>query len=120
MCPEALFTPDLIGRDGPGLATVAYGALQKTDASIRNELYGNIVLAGGSTMFAHLEDRLLQELTSLAPGVPKISVLAPPERPFSAWIGGSILSTLSTFAGQWISRTEYNQAGPAIVTAKCP
>ena len=119
MCPEALFTPDLIGRDEPGLATVAYGALQKTDPGIRNELYGNIVLAGGSTMFDCLDDRLLQELTSLAPSVPKISVVAPPERMFSAWIGGSILSTLSTFADQWITRAEYAEAGPAIATAKC-
>ena len=120
MCPEALFTPDLIGLDEPGLATVAYGALQKTDPGIRNELYGNIVLAGGSTMFDHLDDRLLQELTSLAPTVPKISVVAPPERTFSAWIGGSILSSLSTFADQWITRAEYAQAGPAIATARCP
>jgi len=71
-------------------------------------------------MFAHLDDRLFQELTNLAPGAPKISVLAPPEREFSAWIGGSILSSLTTFASQWITRAEYDHVGPAIITAKCP
>jgi actin-related protein len=120
MCPEALFTPDLTGQDGPGLATVAHCAIQKADTGLRNELYGTIVLAGGSTMFGHLDDRLLQELTILAPGAPKISVLAPPERIFSAWIGGSILSTLGSFASQWITRAEYDRSGPAILTARCP
>jgi len=119
MCPEALFTPDLAGQDGPGLATVTHCAIQKADPGIRGELYGTIVLAGGSTLFSHLDDRLLQELTSLAPSAPKISVLAPPERTFSAWIGGSILSSLSAFAPQWITRADYEQAGPAIVTGRC-
>ena len=48
-------------------------------------------------MFAGIADRLHKELSSLAPSSIKVKVIAPPERKFSVWIGGSILSSLSTF-----------------------
>ena len=38
-------------------------------------------------------------------------VVAPPERKYSVWIGGSILSSLSTFQQMWISKSEYDENG---------
>jgi actin-related protein len=38
-----------------------------------------------------------KEITALAPSSMKIKVVAPPERKYSVWIGGSILASLSTF-----------------------
>lgn len=64
---------------------------------VRKELYGNIVMSGGTTMFPGIPDRLSAEVTALAPKAMKIKVVAPPERKFSVWIGGSILSSLGTF-----------------------
>jgi actin len=64
---------------------------------IRKDLYGNIVLSGGSTMFPGIADRMNKEITALAPSSMKIKVVAPPERKYSVWIGGSILASLSTF-----------------------
>ncbi|KAJ7814423.1 actin family, partial [Mycena olivaceomarginata] len=74
------------------------------DLDVRRELYGNIVLSGGSTMFPGIADRIHKELTMLAP--PIIKVYAPPERKYSVWIGGSILTSLSTFQNLWISKQE--------------
>jgi actin-related protein len=48
-------------------------------------------------MFTGIPERLGKEVTALAPSTMKIRVVAPPERKFSVWIGGSILSSLSTF-----------------------
>jgi actin-related protein len=45
--------------------------------------------------------------------------VAPPERKYSVWIGGSILSSLSTFQQMWISKSEYDESGPTIVHRKC-
>lgn len=39
------------------------------------------------------------------------SIVAPPERKYSVWIGGSILAALSTFQQMWISREEYLVSG---------
>ena len=46
-------------------------------------------------MFPGIDKRLEQELTRLAPPSIKIKIVAPPERRYSVWIGGSILSSLS-------------------------
>lgn len=48
-------------------------------------------------MFPGIADRMSKEITALAPSSMKIKVVAPPERKYSVWIGGSILSSLSTF-----------------------
>ncbi|MHC0039877.1 hypothetical protein [Pseudoneobacillus sp. C159] len=45
--------------------------------------------------------------------------MAPPERKYSVWIGGSILASLSTFQQMWISKQEYDESGPSIVHRKC-
>merc|ERR1712154_107134 len=58
-------------------------------------------------------------ITALAPSTIKIKIIAPPERKYSVWIGGSILASLSTFQQMWISKQEYDECGPAIVHRKC-
>ena len=91
----------------------------KCDVDIRRDLYANTVLSGGSTMFPGIADRMQRELTMLAPNTMKVKVVAPPERKYSVWIGGSILSSLSTFQQMWISKQEYDEMGPGIVHRKC-
>merc|ERR1712045_395164 len=88
-------------------------------SDIRKDLYQNVVLSGGTTMFQGIGERMTKELTALAPSTMKIKVVAPPERKYSVWIGGSILSSLSTFQQKWISKQEYDECGPAIVHRKC-
>ncbi|CAL9782826.1 unnamed protein product [Musa acuminata subsp. burmannicoides] len=118
-CPEVLFQPSLIGMEAAGIHETTYNSIMKCDVDIRKDLYGNIVLSGGSTMFAGIADRMSKEITALAPSSLKIKVVAPPERKYSVWIGGSILASLSTFQQMWISRGEYEESGPAIVHRKC-
>lgn len=92
---------------------------RKCDVDIRKDLYANVVLSGGTTMFQGIGERMTKELTALAPSTMKIKVVAPPERKYSVWIGGSILSSLSTFQQMWISKGEYDESGPTIVHRKC-
>jgi len=117
--PEALFQPSFIGREAAGVHECTYNSIMKCDVDIRKDLYGNIVLSGGTTMFPGIADRMQKEIVNLAPSTMKIKVLAPPERKYSVWIGGSILSSLSTFGQMWISKEEYDESGPAIVHRKC-
>merc|ERR1712107_829679 len=56
-----------------------------------------IVMSGGTTMYPGIADRMQKEITALAPSTIKIKIIAPPERKYSVWIGGSILASLSTF-----------------------
>mmetsp|Transcript_26873 Transcript_26873/g.82671 ORF Transcript_26873/g.82671 Transcript_26873/m.82671 type:complete len:378 (+) Transcript_26873:215-1348(+) len=118
-CPEVLFQPSFIGKEASGIHDCTFQTIMKCDVDIRKDLYCNIVLSGGTTMFPGVGERMTKELTALAPSTMKIKVVAPPERKYSVWIGGSILSSLSTFQSMWISKAEYDESGPAIVHRKC-
>jgi len=118
-CPEALFKPSMIGLEAPGFHDMTYMSINKCDIDVRRDLYANIVLSGGTTMFKNLPQRLEREIGNLAPSTVKPKVVAPPERKYSVWIGGSILSSLTTFQNQWVLKREYDEAGPTIVHNKC-
>ena len=118
-CPEVLFQPSMLGMEAAGVHETTYNSIMKCDVDIRKDLYANIVLSGGTTMFPGIADRVSKELTALAPSSMKIKVVAPPERKYSVWIGGSILASLSTFQQMWIAKSEYDEAGPSIVHRKC-
>jgi len=118
-CPEVLFQPSFIGKEAAGIHDTLFATIMKCDVDIRKDLYANIVLSGGTTMFEGIAERLTKEIVALAPSTMKIKVVAPPERKYSVWIGGSILASLSTFQQMWISKNEYDEAGPSIVHRKC-
>jgi len=118
-CPEVLFQPSLVGKEASGVHDTSFQSIMKCDVDIRKDLYSNVVLSGGTTMFQGIGERMTKELTALAPSTMKIKVVAPPERKYSVWIGGSILSSLSTFQQMWISKGEYDESGPTIVHRKC-
>ena len=117
--PEALFSPSLLGREGSGIANRTYDSIMKTDIDIRPELYKNIILSGGTSMYSGLPDRMMKEISALAPSTVKCKVVAAPERKYSVWIGGSILASLTTFQNMWITKQEYDEAGPSIIHRKC-
>lgn len=119
LCPEALFQPRLTGKEADGIHYTTFNSIKACDVDIRKDLYGNVVLSGGSTMFDGIGERMTKELTELAPSTMPIKVIAPPERKFSVWIGGSILSSLSTFQNMWVWASEYEETGPSIVHRKC-
>ena len=118
-CPETLFKPSFIGLEQAGIHQATYDSIMKCDVDIRKDLYGNTVMSGGTTMFDGIDTRMAKELTALAPPTMQIKVVAPPERKYSVWIGGSILSYLSTFQTMWITKQEYDESGPSIVHRKC-
>ena len=118
-CPEVLFQPSFVGKEASGIHDTTFQSVMKCDLDIRRDLFSNIVLSGGTTMFPGIGERMTKELTMLAPATVKIKVVAPPERKYSVWIGGSVLASLSTFQQMWISKDEYDESGPNIVHRKC-
>ncbi|KAF5303091.1 hypothetical protein FQR65_LT08422 [Abscondita terminalis] len=118
-CPESMFQPSFLGMETSGIHETTYNSIMKCDLDIRKDLYANTVLSGGSTMFPGIADRIQKEIAALAPATMKIKIIAPPERKYSVWIGGSILASLTTFQQMWISKQEYDECGPIIVHRKC-
>lgn len=99
MAPEALFKPSLIkeGDEALGMGDMSFASIQDCDMDIRKDLYSNVILSGGSTLYEGLPDRLEKELDALCPAANMVKIIAGSDRYYSVWTGGSTLSSLATF-----------------------
>merc|ERR1711965_1051343 len=73
-CPEVLFQPSMLGMEAAGIHETTYNSIMKCDVDIRKDLYANIVLSGGTTMFPGIADRMQKEISALAPPTMKIKI----------------------------------------------
>ena len=117
--PELLFNPSIVGSEFRGAHECLANAIFKSDMDLRKSLFGDIVLAGGTTMFFGFGDRLLNEVRDIAQTNQcadiKIKISAPPNRQFLTWMGGSILASLAAFKSMWISKDEYEENGANVL-----
>ena len=95
------------------IAQKCYDSINKADIDIHKNLYGCILLSGGTTVFSGFPKRLEKDVKELAPVnmKKKVKVIALPDRKYNAWIGGAIISD----AFKWITRDDYNELGTGIV-----
>ena len=118
-CPELLFQPQFFQRDHYGLHEQTFKSIKRCDDDIEKDLFQNVILCGGSSLFLKIRKKFEKELQSLAPTGKTVKVIAPPERKFSAWLGGSILSSMKNFkAAMFVSKKEYNENGYGIINDK--
>ena len=61
-CPELLFQPLLANKDIEGIHKYTFDSIMKCDNDIKKDLFKNIVLAGGSTMFEGMRERMKKEI----------------------------------------------------------
>ncbi|KHJ92005.1 Actin [Oesophagostomum dentatum] len=118
-CPEVLFKPHLVGRESLGIHEITHKCIMKCDVDIRKIFYGNILLSGGTSMLPGFAERMQQEIQLLVPNTVRVKTVASPERKYSAWIGGSILASLSSFEKLWVSKQDYEESGPSVIHRKC-
>ena len=128
--PEILFQPTFLSKEIHGLHETSHHSILKSDMDIRKDLYSNIVLSGGSCLFPGLDQRLVKEVAKLVPSSLKnkikvvscngtSSVTSDDSRLFSVWVGGSVLASLSSFEGMWVSKGDYFEQGLSAVHRKC-
>ncbi len=115
LAPECFFNPSVLGKELNPIDDSIVAAISECDVDLRRDLYGNIVLSGGSTMFPGVKERLTKEIKEQIPESVDVKIIAPPERMYSVWIGGSILASLKTFDRMWITRREYKELGPQVI-----
>ncbi len=105
-----------------GYPQMILDAISRSDIEIRKDLFANIFVCGGNTLFSGFPERLQKQLFSTSAQTTKIKVIthpSPTERKFSTWIGGSILSSLGTFHQLWLSKQEFDEHGATIIERKC-
>lgn len=118
-CPEAMFNPPLVGKEAEGVHKMIFQSIVLCDVDLRRELFQNIVLSGGTTLFKGFGKRIQTELAAMAPASLRIRVLNPEDRAHSVFIGGSMLSDLDVFTDMCVSRAEYKENGPSVIHSKC-
>lgn len=110
-CPEILFQPQQakeLNKDIEGIHKYTFESIMKCDNDIKKDLFKNIVLAGGCTMFEGMKERMKKEIQALAPSPMGPEVDAPADRKHSCWLGGAIISLIDKFEPMWISRKDYD------------
>ncbi|XP_038992972.1 actin-related protein 4-like [Hibiscus syriacus] len=132
--PDILFNPSLAqtipGVDNfseisssRGLPQVVIESINRCDVDNRKELFGSILLAGGTASMQQLKERLGKDLLEESPQAARVKVSASgnaTERRFSVCIGGSILASLGSFQQMWFSKSEYEEDGASYIQRKCP
>ena len=98
---------------GKGVVDLAYRSIEKCDPDLQITLYNNIVLTGGTTMLPGYKERFEKDLSNKAGTSLRtdINVTADLHRKFAAWIGGSMIASLSTFDGMCIQQDKYKECG---------
>ena len=120
---ERVFNPVKEYPEFLGYHQMVNNAISQADLEIKKELYSNIFLCGGNTLFTGFPERFQKQITNTNKQTFKIKIITHPsntERKFSSWIGGSILSSLGTFHQLWLSLAEFEEHGASIIERKCP
>ncbi|KAL8432280.1 hypothetical protein Efla_000864 [Eimeria flavescens] len=120
---EALFNPQLCGRDNPSLTDLVWSSVRACPIESRKSLVGSVVLCGGSSLFPGFPERLTQELKNTSPPQARsiVNVEALPNRQYLVWQGARCFCEPTMRPMQdhlWISKAEWEEVGPRIVSQK--
>jgi len=118
-CAEACFNPGMIGRHIPGVHELVFESIRKCENEIRRELFSNIIIAGGNTCINNFCNRMNKEMLILTPNSIKTKMTCTGDRNYLSWMGGAVVSSLTTFQSMWITRGDYDENGPSVVHRKC-
>ncbi|XP_952650.1 actin ii, putative [Theileria annulata] len=119
-CPEILFKPELSSRSCPNLPEICYHSVRMCEPELHRTMFSNILLTGGSSMFDGFLERCEREISALVNKNVPVKVLScSHQRDLSAWVGASIVANLQSFQQMWVTKEEYDEAGPTVIHRKC-
>ncbi len=120
-CPEVLFRPSMLGfgKIPDGVHKIIHDSIMMCDADLHADLYENICLSGGNTMFPGFANRLQKEISALVPSTVDAKIVADPRRKYLTWMGGSCMMSDSCYSKSYISKLEYEEYGASIFNKKC-
>jgi|Transcript_1406 actin-related protein 3 len=132
LAPEVFFQPEIYSSDYiTPLPELVHQAIASAPIDTRRNLYGNIVLSGGSTMFKGFGKRIKRDVKRLVDGrnaaTAKGSTLAGTEvdvevvthhmQRAAVWFGGSVLASTPGFYASCHTKADYEEYGASIVRA---
>ncbi|XP_004394097.1 PREDICTED: uncharacterized protein LOC101384759 [Odobenus rosmarus divergens] len=123
LCPKGLFQADIMGRNGPGIHMKAFQSISSCSSALWKVLFGHSVLSGGTGSWSGLRFRMQREISALVSPTVNVKVSTCPSPIYNAWLGGSILCSLSTFKDMFKFSTSpqlMQEATAALVESLAP
>eukprot|EP01028_Stygiella_incarcerata_P001107 TRINITY_DN1172_c1_g1_i2.p1 TRINITY_DN1172_c1_g1~~TRINITY_DN1172_c1_g1_i2.p1 ORF type:complete len:427 (-),score=102.83 TRINITY_DN1172_c1_g1_i2:356-1636(-) len=122
--PELFFHPEIFSSAfTTPLPEVVDNVIQLCPIDHRRDLYKDIVLSGGSTMFKNFDRRLQRDIKKIAndrlakfssKSKIEVNVMSHEYQRFSVWLGGSLMSVLPDFGSVTITKSMYEEMGPSV------
>ena len=99
---EILFNP---GENNEliSISKMVIDSLAKSDDDVRNDINESVCLIGGNTLMKNFPEKLRMELSDNK-DMGSFNLSFVPERQFSSWVGGSIMSSLDNFQYMWVTK----------------
>ena len=118
-CTELLFNPGE-NSDLRSIDDIVVSSLNKCDPDIKEDIKESICLIGGNTYLKNFEEKLKNNLSDIKE-MGNFNISANPERQYSSWIGGSLISSLENFQYMWVKKEEYDENGKNLIAidSKC-
>ena len=134
IAPEIFFNPELLSSDHViPLPELVDGVVQACPLDSRRDLYANIVLSGGSTLFKDFSRRLQRDMRQIVDnrlsyvkglssntvntklnGNLDVNVFAHEHQRYAVFSGGSLLASMDQFPAYCHTKAEYDEVGPSL------
>ena len=118
-CNELLFNPGE-NKELMSIDNMVLSSISKCDPSIIDDVKESICLTGGNTLIKNFAEKLRSNLSD-SNEMGNFNISFNPERQFSTWIGGSLISSLDNFQYMWVTKEEFDDYGKTLVAvdSKC-
>eukprot|EP00924_Labyrinthula_sp_SR-Ha-C_P002663 maker-scaffold_13-snap-gene-3.58-mRNA-1 protein AED:0.01 eAED:0.03 QI:0/0/0/1/0/0/3/0/742 len=103
--PEILFSPQENIQNQETVHSMLVSSIAKCDLDIHQEMYSNILVCGGNTLFKGFSERLYNEIKHLCPDGVDLKIHSPEDRKFLSWVGASKLASINTFSDLLIQKS---------------
>jgi actin-related protein 3 len=139
LCPEVWFSPEMVSSEyTTPVAVLINRAIRLSPIQDRMQLFGNIVLSGGSTTFDGLAKRLQSDVQAIVDadlksnaeiatkklgrevkaGKVPVKIVEHKRQQYAVWYGGAMLAmTGKPFYTQCLTKAQYDEVGPSIARA---
>jgi actin-related protein len=117
---DILFNPPEESKELMSISKMVVDSLKESDDDVRNDINESICLIGGTTLTKNFPEKLKNELRH-SKDFGNFNLSFSPERQFSSWVGGSIMSSLDNFHYMWVTKEDYDEKGKSLfsIDSKC-
>lgn len=116
--PEILFNPKIMGVKNYPLEYQLKKTIENLDLDLKSFLSHHIHFAGGTSLIKNFPERFKKEFLKIF-STKQFAMPSQEKNINSAWLGGSLISTLSRFQSDYITKKEFEENGSIIVQRKC-